>query len=641
MKKTQWVVGCLLAALAVSWLPGSRAQTGAPAKVNFSFDQVEIRLLAKLVGDLTGRRFVLDSGVTGKVTIISPAPIPVEEAYPLFVSVLEAHGYSVVEQDNMLRIVPLPAKDVPGAKVVGPGEPLPEQGLVTRILRVEHISAIELKKIIEPLVAGGKTGAVAAFGPTNHLLLTDTAENVRRLERIIAELDRKGASSRAEFIPLKHAAPEEVTAQLMAALRGMDSAGATLSRHIQQVAEGAGSLPAEVAILPAPSARGVVLVGTPVQVTELRRIVEMMDVEPTSDSGRLRAIFLKYLSAEEAAKSLNGLLAKTAEKDQRQRIAIEPNMPNNALLVESSPQDFEIVRRLVNELDQVPQQVLVEILIAEVNVGKNLDFGVEWATIDSPKDGRTTVLGRSRPGDTDQIMSLITEGVVPQGLSVGVARGTYVDAAGLVQPRIPFLVQALAQKQDVRILSSIPLWAQNNTEASLSVVENIPVLRSTIEGGSGASRDVIQNIDRVDVGIKLKLTPHVNPDKEVLMQLNPSIEAILDEGPADMFAPTIAKREVSTTVTVPDKATIIISGLIREDRIKKVSKVPILGDIPLIKYLFRREGDKVQRTNLMIFVTPHIVTDIQAAAGMTREMEERANLSGVATNLDARPRRSK
>ena len=126
-------------------------------------------------------------------------------------------------------------------------------------------------------------------------------------------------------------------------------------------------------------------------------------------------------------------------------------------------------------------------------------------------------------------MDLVTKGVFPQGLSIGMARGAYTDTEGRLQPSIPLLVTALAQNRGVKILSSVPLWAQNNTEASVSVVDNIPILKSTIEGGAGTARDVIQNIDRMDVGIKLKLTPHVNPDGQVTMQLNPSIEAIIDE----------------------------------------------------------------------------------------------------------------
>ena len=376
------------------------------------------------------------------------------------------------------------------------------------------------------------------------------------------------------------------------------------------------------------------LVGTTVQLAEIKRIALMMDVEASSGYGRLNAIFLKYLSAEEAAKSLNALLAKSVVKDQRQRIAIEPSVANNALIVDAAPKDFEYVRSLVEQLDQVPQQVLVEILIVEVNLGKSLDLGVEWSTIDIPKNGKTTALGRSNLGDTDAITELATKGVFPQGLAIGIAKGTYTDSSGNVFPKIPVLIQALAQNRDVKILSNVPLLAQNNTEASVSVVDNIPILKSTVEGGAGTARDMIQNIDRVDVGMKLKFTPHVNPDREVTMQLTPSIEAIIDEGEEGKYTPTIAKREVSTTVTVPDKATVVISGLIREDRIKTVSKIPLLGDIPLLGILFRSTSDQKQRTNLLIFVTPHIVTDIQEAAEMKETLIHRADLHVSTTNLN-------
>jgi type II secretory pathway component GspD/PulD (secretin) len=155
---------------------------------------------------------------------------------------------------------------------------------------------------------------------------------------------------------------------------------------------------------------------------------------------------------------------------------------------------------------------------------------VQLAATDQPKDGSTTVVGRSRPGQTDMLMDAVEKGIFPQGIAIGVARGTYTDAGGNVLPNVPLVVQALAATATPRS-SPMPLWAQNNSEATVSVVENVPILRSTIEGGSGTSRDVIQNIDRIDVGIKLKVTPHVNPDGDVTLQLNPSIEAIIDEGP--------------------------------------------------------------------------------------------------------------
>jgi general secretion pathway protein D len=168
--------------------------------------------------------------------------------------------------------------------------------------------------------------------------------------------------------------------------------------------------------------------------------------------------------------------------------------------------------------------------------------------------------------------------------------------------------------------------AQDNKEASVSIVNQIPILKSTIQGGSGTSRDVIQNIERMDVGIKLKITPHVIPNGQVRMELNPSIEAVVDAGPSGQYTPTTARREVSTVVTVPDGETIVIAGLTREDKIKVVHKIPILGSIPLIGWLFRHTVDSTEKTNLLIFVTPRVMKNPAGALQLRQDLQKRTGL---------------
>ncbi len=607
--------------------PGDFARSNNGAHVNFSFDEADLRLVIKLVGDMTGKKFVVDQDVQGAVTVVTPPEIPTDQIYPFLLTILQSRGLSVVEQDGVHHVVRLPERQLPGAPVFGPGDDISEvRGLITRVLRVEHISALELRRTLEPIVPGGQAGALTAFGPTNHLIVTDTIEGIRRIEQLIAELDQKGASSTVEVLPLEHASADELARQLTVALKGAETAGRRLSRHMQQIAEGGAALAGESLVVAVPHSNSLLLIGAPVQIAELRELVDQLDVEAPTGYGRLNVIFLKYLNAEEAAKSLNGLLQQSADREERAILSVEPSIANNALLVDALPRDFELVRELVAQLDIPPQQVMVEILIAEVTMGKQLDLGVDWSTIDAPESGRTTIIGRSRPGREDTMQDIL-DGTFPEGLTVGVARGTFTDAQGRVLPRVPFLVRAMAEDRDVKILSNIPLWAQNNMEASVSVVDNIPVLKSTIEGGAGVTRDVIQNIERTDVGIQLKVTPYVNPDNEVRMKLNPIIEAIIDEGPADLqFAPTIARREVDTMVTIPDKATVVISGLMREDQVRAVSKVPLLGDIPLLGHLFRRTADRTERTNLLIFVTPHIVTDLESAALMRDALEDQTQI---------------
>ncbi len=609
------------------------AQDGG-SQVNFRFENADIRLVIKTVGEQLGRRFVVDDSVSGRVTLVTPGVIPAAEAYPLFVTLLQSAGYTVAQRENALHIVPLAAREIPEAPVIGPEQPTVAEGLVTKILALRHVNVLELKKMLDPLVAGGAKGALAAFPSTNHLLITDTAESVRRLERIVEELDRPGASRSIEVIRLQHASAQELAQQLSAAISGAESAGDRLNRRLAQVSQGGASLPAESLLLAIPQANSLVAAGTPPQLAEIRRIVEQLDTEPFPGSGRLQAYFLKYLSAENAAKSLSALLARRAGKDQPSELPIEPDTANNALIVDASPRDFEFIRSLLDQLDQMPQQVLVEVFIAEVTMAKGFELGVEWATIDTPESGRNTFVGRSRPGEVDLTRGTATDGIFPQGLTLALAKGTFTDPiTGVTMPSVPVFLRALAQNRNVRILSNVPLMAQNNHEASVSVVENIPILRSTIEGGSGTARDVIQNIDRVDVGIKLVMTPHVNPDREITLTLNPSIEAIVDEGPAGQFSPTIAKREVSTKVTIPDRSTVAISGLIREDEIDTVRKVPLLGDIPLLGALFRSTTKSRQKTNLLIFVTPHIVTDEEQAAKLREAIEGRTGLGGAAQSM--------
>jgi general secretion pathway protein D len=607
----------------------SEAPAPRGPEVQFNFEQADIRLVTQIVGRITGKNFVVPEGVTGKVTILTQGNIPVEEVYSLYLNMLEASGYTVAEQGGVYRVVALPGgPSIPSGSGLG-------GGLVTKLIPLKNVSAGDIKKSMESLVRGGKEGALEVFVPGNHLIVTDTAANVERLEKLVAELDKPGSGSVVEVIQLEHANAEDVADQLRATFGATDSAVNKINRHFKQVAGGTGAMPTDFTVVAAPQANSLILVGLPMQINETKRIIGLMDVENAHGFGRLNAIFLKYLSAEEASKSLNALLGKNVEKETTRRtIAIEPSIANNALLVDASPQDFEYVRRLVERLDVVPQQVLVEVLIAEVNMAKGLDLGVEWFGIDQPGESGTGGFGRTRYGEEDSMMSLLTEGSFPQGLALGVISGVFTGPDGTEYNQIPFYLKAMAEDRDIKILSNIPLWAQNNMEASVSVVDNIPILTSAVEG-SGSDRDFIQNIERLDVGIKLTLTPHVNPDREIQLDLNPSIESVVEQSGSTLeYTPTIAKREVKTTVTIPDRSTVIISGLIREDTAKITTKVPFLGDIPLLGALFRSTSEVKKRTNLLIFVTPRIVTDMRIAEKEKARLERATSMESVGEELN-------
>jgi general secretion pathway protein D len=646
-----WIALSLLEAEPLSTAPDS----SVGATTQFSLDQVDLRTFVKLVGDLTSRGFIVDETVQGKVTVITPK-IPVREVYPLFLRVLESAGCAAVDGEGGIRIVPFASRTASGF-------PLQESlagatGWVTRVIPLQYVSALEMRRLLESSSGGKPLPGVSALESVNCLVLTDTPENHRRLQQLIDQVDRPGAGVVFEVIPLKFLDAKDTAAQLAPILQPLER---TSTRGSGASASTPASTPGNnlrLSLIAASQANALVVVGTPGDIQELQKMLTKIDIESPAGSGSLHAIFLKHLTAEDAAKTLNALLSKqSADKDRAKggvgtvtladrRIAIEPSLANNALLVDASPRDFEVVNQLVTELDQEPEQVVIEVVIAEKNMNNELDVGVDFAAVNMPsKVGDTVVQGSSTLSDgSESLLNAIQSGVFPGGLTFGLAHGTRLDADGNMVVGYPAVlnINASDTKQQFKILSSVPLIAQNNQEATVSVVNNIPILKSTIQGGTGSSRDIIQNIDRIDVGIKLKLTPHINPDRQVRMILNPSIEAIIDEGSSSVqFTPTIAKREVSTTVTVPDGETIIISGLMREDQTKIVRKVPFLGDIPLLGFFFRRTVDGKQKTNLLIFVTPRVMKGSTSSQALSAEWQKRTGLSPTnAQEAASSPRRS-
>ena len=603
--------------------------------INFSFNEVDVPAFVKLVGEITGRQFVVGEDVKGKITVVSPR-VNRSDVYPLFVSILESAGCSIVEDGTIYRVVPLPSRRAPLAPVIGADEETPTRGIVTKIFRLEHVSAEQVRQLLESQVTG-KDGAVGAIEETRHLVVTDTAEGIRRIEKIVSEIDQPGPERVTEVVPVEFVGAEDLADQLNLALAESETRADRLRRRLPAVpgrssASSGGEGPAVVA---SRHANSLLLVGTARDVAQLRQLVTKMDMDAPAGRGRLNAIFLKYLSAEEAAKNINALLMKSAAAPKgagtTRSIAIEADVANNALLVDASPGDFDVVKELVTQLDRMPEQVHITVVIAEVTKTDSFNLGVEMAALDAPSSvGETVFQGASTLQDgADTLMAAVSQGVLPGGITVGLAYGTRVDADGRVVPSYPGIFNLDAVRKDSRfqVLSETSLEAQNNREASVNIVNQIPILKSTISGGSGTARDVIQNIDRIDVGIKLKLTPHIIPGGEVRMDLNPSIEAVIDPGPeGSMFAPTIARRDVQTTVTVPDGRMIVIAGLTRNDETKVDRRVPILGSIPLLGLLFRQTVDSSEKTDLLIFVTPRIVTDVVDAEDVKQEWRRKTGL---------------
>jgi len=484
-----------------------------------------------------------------------------------------------------------------------------------------------------------KDSSVRAIEGTNNLIVTDTASNIRRIEVLVSKIDLPGLARVTEMIQLSYASADDIAEQLNMALLETASRADKLrtrltnNRQRTDVAR-ASSDSHSASVVAVPHSNSLIVIGTAGQVQSLRELVAKMDVDVPSGRGRLNAIFLSHLVAEETAENIGALLEKKNGKSKVRairNIAIQASPSSNALLVDASPGDFEIVKRLVEQLDIAPAQVHINVLIMEVSNSDGFEFGIDMAAVDMPSAvGDSVVQGGFTLGDgANGLLNSIQSGIFPHGLSVGVAQGTSIAADGTLQIGHPALINIDAMKKSGRfkVVSETSLQSQNNKEASVSVVNEIPILKSEISSGAGTARDIIQNIERMDVGIKLKITPYVIPGDRVRMALKPSIEAVIDKGVEGSYTPTIARREVDTTVTVDDGRTIIIAGLTRQDELESEKKLPILGSIPVLGWLFRHKITSTERTDILIFVTPTVVSDNASADTLRKHWEEKTGMS--------------
>ena len=269
--------------------------------VNFTYEQVEIRILAEDVGRTTGKRFIVGPDVQAKVDVTTPEKVHIDNVYPLFVSVLESSGYSIVDRGGAYAIVPLPKSSMNLATIVGVDEEVSGSGIKIKIRELKHISAMEVKRSLDALVDTEQGSSLSAVPSSNHLLIRDTTANVRRIERILNDLDRPGASSSVLVLPLEHASARSLALQIDQVMRGMETTGAMISRQMRTATSDGLSIPAGFTAVAAEESNTLILVGTPIQLAEAKRTIEKLDVSATGASGRLHAIPLNYIDAEEAA----------------------------------------------------------------------------------------------------------------------------------------------------------------------------------------------------------------------------------------------------------------------------------------------------------------------------------------------------
>ncbi len=608
---------CIVTLLTTLLSPPAFASGAKGVVLNFS--EVDISTMVKFISDLTGKNFVLDDRVKGKISVYSPSKLTIDEAYNVFTSVLELKGFTVVQSGKIAKIVPSASAKQSGFKLLPRGEQAPlNESYVAQVVKLEYITATEAVAFLQPMIS--KDGHISAFGPANLLLMVDSALNIRKLYSILQTLDNERPREGLEIIYLKNSSAEATATTVRQWLSGSDGkapapAPATSTNNATVLAD--------------QRLNALLVFGNDIVKKAVRELVVKLDVAPPEANSKVNVYYLENTDATEMAKVLDGVVkgmsTQTATPAAAQgspfesgKVTITADKASNSLVIMASPTDYTNLVQVIKKLDRRSKQVFVQVLIAEVTLDKSSQVGVQLGAI-----------GGGRVGST-----LTAAGMFDPFGSLG-SVGTVIAAGGTLTPNITAspinataVLNALDKNGLLNILSTPNILTSDNKEAEINVGENVPFQGSATQSTIGTTTSV----ERKDIGINLKIKPQISEGDYIRMDINQEISAVKDsKGQAIDLITT--KRSAKTSVVVKDKETVVIGGLIQDNEQEMVYKVPLLGDIPLLGWLFKTKSKVRNKTNLMIMLTPHIVKNAEDLAEMTRE--QRRTFGESAKNKDS------
>ncbi len=569
----------------------------AAQTITLNLKEADISALIGTVAEVTGKNFIVDPRVKGKVTVISSRPMDSDEVYQVFLSILRVHGFAAVKSGAVTKILPdVNAKQdsIPNATAGRPGR---GDEMVTRVVQVDNIAAAQLVPILRPLVP--QQGHLAAYPATNVLIISDRAQNVSRLISIIQRID-KVSDSEIEVIRLEHASASEVVRVLTAIRRTKAQPG--------QAQQGGNALVADE------RTNSILLGGDRSSRLRMRAIISHLDT-PLGHGGNTKVIYLKYAKAKDIIDVLRGVgktQSETAKgknpvaKNIEKQLDIQADEATNALVITAPPAMMLSLESVIRQLDIRRAQILVDAIIAEVSLKRTRELGVQWVAND-PSDSGISPLGGTNFTNVGNSAASVAAAIASGAGSL--APGLLLAGASLSNGTLDFaaLVQALGTDKDVNILSTPSLVTLDNEEAEFVVGQNVPFVTGSFSTTGSDATNPFQTIQREDVGISLKIKPQINEGDAIIMEIEQEISSVNTDAKA---VDTVTdKRSLKTNVIVEDGQTLVLGGLIQDNVNQSQQKVPILGDLPLIGALFRAKSTTHDKTNLMVFIHPTILRD--------------------------------
>ena len=592
-------------------------------EITLNLKDADIRALISTVSKFTGKNFIIDPRVKAKITVISAETLSPEEVYEVFLSVLQVHGYAAVPTGSVIKIVPeVNAKQGPlpmSASAKGEGG----DELITKVISLDHVPAAQLVPILRPLVP--QQGHLAAYNPTNTLIITDHAGNIQRLMRIIAGVD-KVESDELEVIPLKHASAPELV-RIVNSL--YPQAAKDQANKINLAAD--------------ERTNSILMSGERAIRLKIRTTIIQLDTPLDDGGGNTHVVYLRYAKAEnmveiltglqekQAKRTTTGVRGKTATKTATRQVAgasfvsdtaiIQADEETNALIITADPNTLLTLKSVIRQLDIRRAQVHIEAIIAEISTNKDKEVGV-GAVVDGTESSESTFpVGISNLvglGDLIAAAAGSEEAAlgVLSGLGSGLTLGVGAETSSGV--RYGLILKALQTDSAANILSTPSIVTLDNEEAEIVVAQNLPFITGQFTGaGTTNVVNPFQTIERQDVGLTLKVTPQINEGDTIKLDLEQEVSDVVTI--TENSGPVTRKRSIKTSVLVDDGGILVLGGLIEEIVDDTQSKVPLLGDIPVLGWLFTSRASTKRKQNLMIFLKPSILRDFTDASMVTNE----------------------
>ena len=573
--------------------PQSATKPGKNDQIYLNFSDADITQVIEAVSKFTGQNFIIDPRVKGKVTIISQRAMNADQVYQVFLSVLKVHGFAAIPGPDVVKIVPdvnakQDAIDTLDGAIGDTGD-----ALITQIIEVKHVDANQLVPILRPLVP--QRGHLAAVPSSNVIIIADTASNIARLTEIIKRIDTV-TSDDIEVIALHHASASEVT-RIIAKLDSADP-------------KAAASKPKLVAD---DRTNSILLSGDKTTRLRLRALIANLDT-PLDVGGNIHVVYLRNAVAKDIVPVLTGVSQSASKGTQAagaasaSNVSIQADEHTNSLVITAPSEVYRSLKSVIAQLDVRRAQVSVDSIIAEITSDKSQQLGVQWAILGNSAVGLVNFNLGTRITDYIDLKTPPS----PNGFNVGFGNFTGDN-------KFAAILSMLSGDADTNILSTPSLVTLDNQEAEIVVGQNVPFETGSYANTGGGSTPVnpFTTIQRQDVGLTLKIKPQINEGDSIKMDVTQEVSSIAPSAAAvDLIT---NKRSIKTSVVVEDGQIIVLGGLIQDNLIQNKQKVPGLGDIPLLGWLFRYQTSEKIKTNLMVFLHPTILKDRQTTQAITSE----------------------